>query len=297
MNPLDSTAPPEPARPRLRKVYILPNLFTALNLFLGVMAIYSISEGWIEKACWLIVAAAVLDALDGLVARLTHTQSEFGLQFDSLSDVVSFGVAPSFAAFYMMEDVMDDEHHRLVIAVCGLFALCGALRLARYNVQVKTSERKGFLGLPIPGAALGIVFFILMILEHQLSPNESILPPIGRRRMALGTFVSSIMPFVVLGLALLMVSEVPYPKVTRGIRLKRRISFDTLISLILLAVLLAALKSDLRVDVGFALLFGYIFIGLAAYVYKLRKHISKHAPAHPAGGPSDAAPGAPPSRP
>jgi CDP-diacylglycerol--serine O-phosphatidyltransferase len=266
-------------------VYILPNLFTALNLFLGVMAIYSIGGGEIEKACWLIVAAAVLDGLDGLVARLTRTQSDFGLQFDSLADVVSFGVAPSLAAFYMMDD-MGSEHHRLVMGVCGLFAVCGALRLARYNVQVKTSERKGFLGLPIPGAALGIVFLILMILEHQLNP---------RKRVVLGTFVSSIMPFVVLGMALLMVSEVPYPKVTRRIRLQRRISFDSLVSLILLAVLLVALKSDLRVDVGFLLLFGYIFIGLGAYIYRMSRRISKHAPARRAGETSDTAPGAPPS--
>jgi len=285
----DPHSPAVKPRPRLRRVYILPNLFTALNLFLGVMAIYSIGGGEIEKACWLIVGAAVLDGLDGLVARLTHTQSDFGLQFDSLSDVVSFGVAPSLAAFYMMDD-MGSEHHRLVMGVCGLFAVCGALRLARYNVQVKTSERKGFLGLPIPGAALGIVFLILMILEHQLNPN-------GRKRVVLGTFVSSIMPFVVLGMALLMVSEVPYPKVTQRIRLQRRISFDSLVSLILLAVLLVALKSDLRVDVGFLLLFGYIFIGLGAYIYKMGRRISKHAAARPPGETSDTAPGVPPSPP
>jgi len=290
----DPHSPPVKPRPRLRRVYILPNLFTALNLFLGVMAIYSIYRDEIEKACWLIVGAAVLDGLDGLVARLTHTQSDFGLQFDSLSDVVSFGVAPSLAAFYMMDD-MGSEHHPLVMGVCGLFAVCGALRLARYNVQVKTSERKGFLGLPIPGAALGIVFFILMILEHQLNPTENFVPAIGRKRVVLGTFVSSIMPFVVLGLALLMVSEVPYPKVTRRIRLQRRISFDSLVSLILLAVLLVALKSDLRVDVGFLLLFGYIFIGLGAYIYKMGRHISKHASARRTGETSDTAPGVPPS--
>ena len=290
----DPHSPAVKPRPRLRRVYILPNLFTALNLFLGVMAIYSISGGEIEKACWLIVGAAVLDGLDGLAARLTRTQSDFGLQFDSLSDVVSFGVAPSLAAFYMMDD-MGSEHHRLVMGVCGLFAVCGALRLARYNVQVKTSERKGFLGLPIPGAALGIVFLILMILEHQLNPTEHFVPAIGRKRVVLGTFISSIMPFVVLGLALLMVSEVPYPKVIQRIRLQRRISFDSLVSLILLAVLLVALKSDLRVDVGFLLLFGYILIGLGAYIYKMSRRISKHAPARRAGEASDTAPGAPPS--
>ncbi|NQU42431.1 CDP-diacylglycerol--serine O-phosphatidyltransferase [bacterium] len=255
-------------RPRLRKVYLLPNLFTALNLFLGLFAIYSVFEGRVVTACWFIVFAGILDGLDGLVARLTHTQSAFGVQFDSLSDLVSFGVSPSVVAFYTMQR-MGDEHRGLLIGVCSLYAICGALRLARYNIQAHDAETKGFMGLPIPGAALGLVFSILLIRLYGLDTSHLIVVPLGDRSLLLGELVSSLMPFLVLALALLMVSEVHYPKPMSKLRLGRRMSFDTLVTLIVLALLLVALSSDLRVAVGFGLLWFYIIYGPVIHFYRM----------------------------
>lgn len=262
----------DPERPRLRKVYILPNLFTALNLFLGLLAIFLVIQGVLGGkdnlpiACWFVVLAAVLDGLDGAVARLTHTQSSFGVEFDSLSDLVSFGVTPSVIAFCAMQQ-NTGEHNRLVLGVCALFAICGALRLARYNVQKSGSERQSFLGLPIPAGALCVVFFELLIHDYNLLNNRLVLAPFGKGGLQVGEIISAIFPFVLLGLALLMVSEVPYPKVVRRLRGLRHISFDSLVSLILLAMLLIALKSDLRVAVGFGLVYSYALYGLFLHVH------------------------------
>ena len=128
---------------RLRKVYLLPNLLTAMNMFLGVLAIYGVLDERVTWSCWLIVLAGVLDTMDGAVARLTRSQSDFGLQFDSLSDLISFGVAPSLLAYDAIQDLRTDtDHHRLAMGICALFAVCGALRLARYNVQARGPERR-----------------------------------------------------------------------------------------------------------------------------------------------------------
>ncbi|MFW5870137.1 MAG: CDP-diacylglycerol--serine O-phosphatidyltransferase, partial [Candidatus Sumerlaeota bacterium] len=191
-------------RQRLRRVYIIPNLFTALNLFLGVLAIYAVHQGEMRRGCWLIVLAAVLDGLDGAVARLTHTQSRFGLEFDSLSDLASFGVAPSLAAFVFLSP-SDHGYTRVLTAVCALFAVCGALRLARYNVQASGSERKGFLGMPIPGAAMGIVSTVLLFDRYSLEKVRLTWLPIIGNDLTLQNILQAFFPFLILALALLMV--------------------------------------------------------------------------------------------
>ena len=157
-----------PQKPRLRKVYILPNLFTALNLFLGMLAIFNVLNGHLGKACWFIFLATLLDTMDGAVALLTRTQSEFGLQFDSLSDVISFGAAPAFASFAFMRGALVGIDDRLITGACALFAVCGALRLARYNVQAHGPERKGFVGLPIDAGAGTVILTILAFLESLI---------------------------------------------------------------------------------------------------------------------------------
>lgn len=232
---------------RLRRVYLLPNLFTAFNLALGLMGIFNVLGGNINKACWYIVWAAILDGLDGAVARLTHTESEFGLQFDSLSDLVSFGVAPAVVTFSLARQVAG-VNERLVLGVAILYAVCGALRLARYNVQAKGSERKGFLGLPIPGGAMCVLLPVMTLIEHDLADSAVLV---------------GLVPFLLAGIAMLMVSEVPYPSVIKRLRVERRMSFDSMISLFLIIILVLSVHSDMRVTVFCALSYAYVGYGLA----------------------------------
>lgn len=159
---------------RMRKrgmyVYALPNLFTSMNLVLGFMAILAAAEGRTERACWAILLASVFDMLDGRVARMTNTTSRFGVEYDSLCDLVSFGVAPALMIYFGA--LMPFGRVGLVAAL--IFTLCGALRLARFNVMAEVLPKSYFQGLPIPMASttlVAAVFFareISMPMEHSL---------------------------------------------------------------------------------------------------------------------------------
>jgi len=148
---------------RRRGIYLLPNLFTTGALFAGFYAITSAMSGRFETAVIAIFAAMILDGLDGRVARLTNTQSEFGVQYDSLSDMASFGLAPALVMYIWALSSMGRA---------GLFAAFvhtagGALRLARFNAQVGTADKRYFQGLPSPAAAAILVGFIWFCLEHD----------------------------------------------------------------------------------------------------------------------------------
>jgi len=130
-------------------IYILPNAITLCATFFGYYSIVSTFKGNFRVAAWAIVLAAVFDGLDGWVARMTNTASRFGIQMDSLSDVIAFGVAPSVMLYIWALTPFG----RVGWAVAFLFTACGALRLARFNVQRDTEERKSFTGMPIPAAA------------------------------------------------------------------------------------------------------------------------------------------------
>jgi CDP-diacylglycerol--serine O-phosphatidyltransferase len=135
----------------------VPSFFTLLNLFCGFLAITQVMEGAFVMACSLIVAAGFFDLLDGLTARLTNAEGPFGVQLDSLSDVVSFGVAPSVLVYaYVL-----DAYEPLGMIIAALPALCGSVRLARYNMNAEADGKDGFEGLPIPGQAIAIVALIL----------------------------------------------------------------------------------------------------------------------------------------
>lgn len=137
---------------------LVPNLLTLVNLFSGFAAIVYISEGDYKRGALFILIAAIFDMLDGLVARLINAASEFGAELDSLCDVVSFGVAPS----YMLYKVYFYNFQEFGILIAALPALTGAARLARFNIQLTSLEDKiYFKGLPIPSAALTIVSFTL----------------------------------------------------------------------------------------------------------------------------------------
>ena len=147
--PAGSDKPGPKRRPFRRGTSILPSLFTTGNLFLGFWAIIKALDGQAVQAAPLIAGAIVLDMLDGRIARLTGTTSEFGAELDSLADAISFGVAPAVLAYRWALD----EIPRLGWLAAFLFAMCGVLRLARFNVQKHTTDMRYFVGLPIPAAA------------------------------------------------------------------------------------------------------------------------------------------------
>ncbi|HSW64047.1 MAG TPA: CDP-diacylglycerol--serine O-phosphatidyltransferase [Dissulfurispiraceae bacterium] len=142
-------------------IYVLPNALTLCGMFCGFFAIIQAVDGNYLLAAWAIVVANIFDGLDGWIARLTNTSTRFGVELDSLSDLVAFGVAPAV----MMYKWALLPFERLGWAAAFLFAACGALRLARFNVQTVTSSSKSFKGLPIPGAATVIASLVIFYYE------------------------------------------------------------------------------------------------------------------------------------
>jgi CDP-diacylglycerol--serine O-phosphatidyltransferase len=138
-----------PRRGVRRGVYVLPALFTAGNILCGYLSLDAATQGAFEYAAKLVFLAAILDGLDGRIARWTGTTSAFGEQLDSLADIVSFGVAPAFLVHRWGLSGLG----RAGLLVSFLFVVCGAMRLARFNVQVHVVDKRWFVGLPIPSAA------------------------------------------------------------------------------------------------------------------------------------------------
>lgn len=136
---------------------IVPSFFTMANMFSGYFSIIQCTQGNYTQAAWLIVAAAVFDTLDGTLARLTKSASSFGVQYDSLADVVSFGAAPSYLAYL----VFFKGWGTIGLLISFLPLVFGSIRLARFNIRQKGPARENFQGLPIPAAALTIATFII----------------------------------------------------------------------------------------------------------------------------------------
>lgn len=202
-----------------RAVYLIPNLLTTGNLFSGLASIVFVFNGNFQAAAIAILVAIVFDTLDGTSARLMRSTSQFGLQYDSLGDLVSFGVAPGLVIYVWALN----PPSMLGAAVMFAFVACGALRLARYNVSALTNEGKPFTGLPIPGAA-GVVASLVIFDRHVLALGETARPVLG--------IVLSLV------LAFLMVSTVKYRSV-KELKFKESHLFNYLVYtiLILMAVL------------------------------------------------------------
>jgi len=132
-----------------RGIYLLPTLFTVGNIFCGYWSLIHTYRGALELGAVLIIVAAVLDGLDGRIARLTGSTSDFGVEFDSLADMVSFGIAPALLTYHWALEPLG----RTGWLVAFLFVVCAAMRLARFNLQVGTADRRFFAGLPTPSAA------------------------------------------------------------------------------------------------------------------------------------------------
>lgn len=166
---------PQAPRPRGRGIYLLPNLFTTGGLFAGFFAIIAASQGRFEAACIAIFVAGILDGLDGRVARLTNTQSEFGVQYDSLADLVSFGMAPALVMYHWA--LMSMKLDGITLGKIGwlaafLYAACAALRLARFNSQVASVDKRYFIGLASPAAAGLMASFVWTLQDLGLSGTE-----------------------------------------------------------------------------------------------------------------------------
>jgi CDP-diacylglycerol---serine O-phosphatidyltransferase len=153
----------DPRRNRLRRgVYLLPSLLTMGNMFCGYACVVYAMRGEYATAAPFIGFAVVLDMLDGRIARLTNSASEFGEEYDSLADLVSFGVAPAVLVYsWGLADF-----HQLGFAVSFFFVVCGSMRLARFNIQTHLADKKYFVGLPIPAAAGTICTLVLATPER-----------------------------------------------------------------------------------------------------------------------------------
>ncbi|MDH3267757.1 MAG: CDP-diacylglycerol--serine O-phosphatidyltransferase [Ignavibacteria bacterium] len=230
-------------RPRLTPS-VIPNLFTSLNMFCGFLSILSASEGNYIYSAWLIFTAAIFDALDGLVARLTNSSSELGVELDSLSDIVSFGAAPSFLLYKSFFYSMDTWG--IIISAVPLIA--GGFRLARFNVHLVGFSKSFFLGLPIPSSALTIASFVLAFY------NEGYPKPIS-------DFITP----MILVLSYLMVSNIRYetlPKLSLKSIKEKPYHFIFLIASAILVVIMN--------KKGLFLVFVFmILIGILRYLYKL----------------------------
>jgi CDP-diacylglycerol--serine O-phosphatidyltransferase len=151
-------------------IYILPNTLTLCGMFFGFYSILSTFKGNYIHAAWAIMIAMIFDGLDGWVARLTHSTTRFGIELDSLSDLVAFGIAPA-VMLYKWSLI---PFGRVGWAAAFLFVACGALRLARYNVQMGSKESRAFTGMPIPGAATIVATLVIFYYEiWETAPNKN----------------------------------------------------------------------------------------------------------------------------
>jgi|WetSurMetagenome_2_1015567.scaffolds.fasta_scaffold346575_2 CDP-diacylglycerol---serine O-phosphatidyltransferase len=178
---------------------VVPSLFTILNIFCGFLSIIETSNGHFVQASWFIVGAALFDTLDGLMARITKSTSDFGVELDSLCDVVSFGVAPSYLVYMIHLKAFEGPG----VLISAMPMMLGAIRLARFNVQLVGHDKDYFKGLPIPAQAITLCAFILRYYNDAT----------GLPRLQAGLLA----PMVII-LSLLMVSTIKYdtaPKFSR----------------------------------------------------------------------------------
>lgn len=200
-----------------RGIHILPSLFTTGSVFCGFYAFIAVSNEKFLVAAWAIVIATVFDMLDGRIARLTKTTSAFGLQYDSIADVISFGMAPAFLVYSWVLKPFG----RMGWMAAFLYLLCGALRLARFNVTKPDLKDNQFIGLPIPAAAAMIASIVIVF----------------------GSIIDTrpvFMAAVVYFLAFLMVSNIRYPSFKK-LELRQRVTFTRFLFVVLLFYVFATI--------------------------------------------------------
>lgn len=242
-----------PRRDNIRRgIYILPNLVTAGSLFAGFYSMVSTLNGdYYAAAIWIFISA-ICDGLDGKVARLTNTTSQFGVEFDSLADLVAFGVTPGL----MMYSWALRPFGRIGWLAAFLFVVCGALRLARFNVQVSTVESKRFVGLPIPAAASTVASMVLLF-HHFGWPSS---------------YKQVVIISLIYLLAFLMVSNVKYYSFKDPELIKRQ-PFGFLVLAIILLIIIAAEPAIMV----FVIMISYVLSGPLTYLVTLprRKRLER----------------------
>lgn len=245
--------PNEPEKKnRMKKgIYILPNLFTTASLFFGFYSIIASMRELYVPAAVSIIVSGVLDGLDGRIARMTGTTSKFGSEYDSLADLVAFGVAPAILAYTWTLAPFG----RYGWLAAFLFVTCGALRLARFNIQIGIIESSVFNGLPIPAAAVVVSSSVLF---H------------GYLRGAGTALNEPVFIFVMVFLSLLMVSNIKYYSF-KDLNVFSRKPFMTLVGIILSGVILV-LEPQI---VFFAMAAGYALSGPGWYILKCFRKVWK----------------------
>jgi len=244
-------------------IYVLPNLFTTASLFSGFYSIIASMKGLYEVAAIAILVAAVLDALDGRIARMTNTTSKFGAEYDSLADLVSFGVAPAIMAYTWSLFAFG----RWGWLVSFLFVTCGALRLARFNIQIGIIDSKVFNGLPIPGAAAVVATGVLIY--YKLG--------------GVGHFNHLLVLISVMVLALFMVSNIKYYSF-KDLNFFARKPFMSFVLIICVLIIVVA-EPQIMI---FTFTAGYSLSGPVWLIFKLAKKltgIKENSSAAPKQGP------------
>ncbi|MBI5473332.1 MAG: CDP-diacylglycerol--serine O-phosphatidyltransferase [Ignavibacteriae bacterium] len=233
---------------------VVPSLFTVLNMFCGFNSIIYASQGEFIPAAWLIFLAAAFDALDGMMARLTKSSSEFGVEIDSLSDVVSFGAAPAFLSYQISLQTLGT----FGILISSLLMVFGGLRLARFNTQLVGFDKDHFVGLPIPASGLSVASFVIT----YYSDVTGHLDPTAEK----------LLPWICVVLALLMVSKVKYdtlPRISRRAIRKEPWKFVFAV----LAVIVVAVTGASAILPLFGL---FVALGIIRYIGSTIKHLMHH---------------------
>ncbi len=204
-------------------IYLIPSLLTTANVFCGFYAIVAIINDQFYRAAVAIIIAAIFDGLDGRISRLTDSDSDFGLEYDSLADLISFGIAPALLTYVWVLKPFG----RIGWMAAFLFVICGALRLARYNTKSSIIRDYHFRGLPIPAAG-GVIasIVIMMIMTKDILSIEKIEP--------------LIMVIIVYLLAFLMVSNIRYRSL-KELELKKRRPFNILVFSVLFIYIIATI--------------------------------------------------------
>jgi CDP-diacylglycerol--serine O-phosphatidyltransferase len=238
-------------------IYLLPNLITLSSMFAGFYSIIASFNSDYERAAWAIMIASVFDVLDGWVARMTHTTSKFGIEIDSLSDAISFGVAPGVLVYSWSLQSFGK------VGWLGAFFMvaCAALRLARFNVQMGSEEKKHFTGLPSPAAALMIATTVLAYQEVIDALKEMHLAVLADV-LSLDYWVLAL-TFTVAGL---MVSNITYHSVKEA-NLKERRPFGLLVGIVALLTVVAYHPAL----VLFLISLTYVLAGIGEALFKLLK--------------------------
>ncbi len=254
---------PKPSRKNLRKgIFLLPNLFTTGALFAGFYAIIAAMKGNFEVAAMVIFLAMILDGLDGRVARLTNTQSAFGAEYDSLSDMVSFGVAPGLVMYQWSLVYLADVSSfwgKLGWLAAFIYTTCTALRLARFNTQLGTADKRYFQGLASPAAAAVVMGAVWVSEAYAIS----------------GEAVKYLMVFLTLCAGGLMVSRFSYYSF-KDLDLRQKIPFVTALAVMLMIVFLA-------IETAALLFLSFMLYMLSGPVTSLFRWYRKRQRPHPMG--------------